>query len=372
VFDCGGLTVAPGYIDIQLNGGWGVDFSSAPGDVKKVKFDEAEKVDGIDGVTKKLLCHGCTAIVATVISCAPEQYRASLPHLRNYMKDQRRLQAEVPRAWVLGLHLEGPFIKIPGAHPLQHLWKPEKEIRLSSIEETYGDLDDVKLVTLAPELKGAQNVIPELQKKNIVVAAGHSEANLEPSLAAVNKGVTLITHLFNAMHPFHHRDPGLIGVLGSPTPHRVYYSIISDGLHVHPASLKMAYRCHPRGAVLITDSSMAMGLQDGDYHMGDIWVKIKAKRATVGDSETLAGSIATMDECVRLFRKFTSCSTVEAVECATRHPAEVLGISHQKGTLSFGADADLILLDDELNVRGVIIDGRIAINNKNALTEVSQ
>jgi N-acetylglucosamine-6-phosphate deacetylase len=209
------------------------------------------------------------------------------------------------------------------------------------------------------------------------------------------------------MVPFHHRDPGIIGVLGCNDLRllqRTYYSCIVDGIHTHPASVKMAYHSHPEGMVLVTDAMCAMGLQEGRYSLGQMSVVIEcvdahnasqiadangkefqssnkntifasqkgAKRAVLEGTNTLAGSIATLNDCVQNFYQFTSCSLVEAIEAATLHPAEVLGITHCKGTLNYGADADLILLDDSLNVKATWIHGTLIWHDENFLPEIHQ
>jgi len=145
-------------------------------------------------------------------------------------------------------------------------------------------------------------------------------------------------------------------------PKDLFYSIIVDGIHAHPASINMANKCHPAGAVLVTDAMSAMGLDSGSYVLGEIPVTVDTQKntATVTGTPTLAGSIARMDDCVRNYRKYTGCSLVEAVEAATLHPAQVLGLENTKGNLVTGADADLILLDDDLNVHAVIVNGQLA------------
>jgi len=175
---------------------------------------------------------------------------------------------------------------------------------------------------------------------------------------AMKAGARLITHLYNAMTPFHHRDPGLVGLLGVPGLYgSFFYGLIADGIHAHPASVKMASSTYPAGVVLVTDAMAAMGLPDGDYNLGTIAVTIVDGHVTVAGTETLAGAVTGIDQCVRNFRKFTSCSIPEAVSAATLHPAQCLGISARKGSLKVGCDADVILLDDDLEVHAVFVNG---------------
>ncbi len=406
VVDCGGLIAVPGYIDVQLNGGFGCDFTSlvdlrrgggtpataagrtrsAAPEPKKKSAKKRRKVaaagaregrpaeldgcssssssesgacninDLIQHVAKGVLSFGVTAFCPTVITSAPDTYHRILAQFK-------RVKGDRSRSEVLGLHLEGPFISEHkyGAHPAHLVREPKHGF--GSVERVYGDdaaLSKVDLVTMAPELKGSMDAIEGLVRKGIVVSSGHSMTSLDTALEAVDRGATMVTHMFNAMPTFHHRDPGLIGLLGSRSA--PYYGIIVDGVHAHPASVKIAYKAHPRGLVLVTDAMAAMGLTKGEFQLGEQMVSVdpEKKRVTLVGSQTLAGSIATMDECVRNFKKFTGCSTVQALEAATLRPAQVLGITDTKGSLAFGRDADFLLLDDELNVKATFLGGELA------------
>ncbi|KAM4717140.1 N-acetylglucosamine-6-phosphate deacetylase isoform 3-T3 [Anableps anableps] len=199
---------------------------------------------------------------------------------------------------------------------------------------------------------------------------GHSVADLSQAEDAVRHGASFITHLFNAMLPFHHRDPGIVGLLTSdqiPAGRTVFYGMIADGIHTNPAALRIAHRAHPSGLVLVTDAITAMGLPPGHHTLGQQVIEIQGLHAYVAGlrlphsgpagTKTLSGSIATMDMCVRHFKQATGCSVEEALEAASLHPAQLLGISHRKGNLDYGADADLVLLDDGLRVRATYISG---------------
>ncbi|KAL1432943.1 hypothetical protein MTO96_001931 [Rhipicephalus appendiculatus] len=213
---------------------------------------------------------------------------------------------------------------------------------------------------MAPELDPEGKVIQALVKKGVTVSIGHSEANLVQGEKAMQDGASFITHLFNAMLPFHHRDPGLVGLLTSkklPDEKTVFYGIIADGIHTHPAALRIAYKANSRGLTLVTDAMSAMGLEAGVHYIGENKVEILGKRAVIAGTTTLCGSIATMDFCVRYLQKSTGCTTVEALESASLHAAEVLGIQKRKGTLDFGADADFVMLDSNLHVLSTWIAG---------------
>lgn len=260
------------------------------------------------------------------------------------------------------MHLEGPFISSEkkGAHPERFL-QTFSGPGLSDLARTYGALDPVAVVTLAPELEHSGSVVRELSQRGVTVSLGHSVANLSQAEEAVQHGASFITHLFNAMLPFHHRDPGIVGLLTSdrvPPNRTVFYGMISDGIHTNPAALRIAHRAHPKGLVLVTDAITAMGLPPGRHTLGQQVIEIQGLNAYVAGTTTLCGSIATMDMCVRHFRQVSGCSVEEALEAASLHPAQLLGLSLRKGTLDYGCDADLVMLDDDLNVKATFISGQ--------------
>ena len=244
------------------------------------------------------------------------------------------------------------------------------------MEETYGSANlredfGVTTVTLAPERKGAVEIIRALSRQGIVVSMGHTDATLGDGQKAMGNGATLITHMFNAMQPFHHREPALLGLVAEQSGggmvnentsgmKELYFSIIADGIHAHPTAVRLAHSLCPDRAILITDAMSAMGLGDGEHSLGDTRVMVKGMKATVAGTDTLAGSVASMDVCIRSYRKYTQCSTGQALESATLHPAKVLGIHDKKGRIKVGADADLVLLDDDLNVMKTWVGGRDA------------
>lgn len=342
--DCEGSIIAPGFIDVQINGGYGVDFSKP----------SAEVAAGITLVGKRILEHGVTSFCPTLVTSPPSVYHQVLPQIM--------VQNGGPHgAGVLGVHVEGPFISAEkkGAHPEKFL-QTFSSPGLSDLLRTYGSLDSVSVVTLAPELNHSGSVVRELSQRGVTVSLGHSVANLSQAEDAVQHGASFITHLFNAMLPFHHRDPGIVGLLTSdrvPPDRTVFYGMISDGIHTNPAALRIAHRAHPRGLVLVTDAITAMGLPPGRHSLGQQVIEIQGLHAYVAGTKTLCGSIATMDMCVRHFRQASGCSVEEALEAASLHPAQLLNISHRKGSLEYACDADLVMLDDDLNVQATYISG---------------
>ncbi|XP_028310283.1 N-acetylglucosamine-6-phosphate deacetylase [Gouania willdenowi] len=341
--NCEGTIIAPGFIDTQINGGFGVDFSQLSENVP----------ENVSLVAKKILEHGVTSFCPTLVSSPPVVYHQVLPQIK--------VQEGGPDgAGVLGVHLEGPFISAEkkGAHP-EHCLRTFSSRPTEDLIEVYGDLGNVAIVTLAPEMDNSQSAVKELCRRGVTVSLGHSAANLSQAEEAVRGGASFITHLFNAMLPFHHRDPGIVGLLTTdqvPPPRTVYYGMIADGIHTNPAALRIAHRAHPSGLVLVTDAITAMGLPPGQHMLGQQIIEIKGLHAYVAGTTTLCGSIATMDMCVRHFWQATGCKAEEALEAASLHPAQLLGIA-RKGRLDYGADADLIVLDDKLNVKSTYISG---------------
>lgn len=322
--DVQGRIIAPGYIDIQINGAFGQDFSK-----KECEYDF---------VAKKLPQFGVTSFLATIVSSKREKYKALLTK-----------GSEGKGANLLGFHLEGPFLnpKRKGAHSPECLCGFED---ISSLEEFYGTLEEVKIVTLAPELAQAASHIDGLKKKGIIVAAGHTEASYEEVCET-----DLVTHLYNAMSPLQGRYPGAIGAaLGKKG---LYYSIIADGVHCHPTALKLAYQSKPEQMVLVSDAMPALGLGEGSYRLGDMDVIVNKGGAVLEGTDTLAGSVIGLDAAVRYLRDVLGCSVVEAIKAASLHPAKLLGIEKQKGTLNVGADADFILLNERLFVQAAYVGG---------------
>nr|XP_012223871.1 PREDICTED: putative N-acetylglucosamine-6-phosphate deacetylase isoform X1 [Linepithema humile] len=343
MIDCGTALISPGFIDLQINGGFGIDFSYNVDNVK----------EGIDKVAKNLLKYGVTSFCPTLVTSPSEVYHKVLPEIK-------KRNGGSHGAGILGVHVEGPFISPSkkGAHPEHCIRKFDQGFK--SVVDMYGDLDNVCMLTLAPEIPNATSVVEDLCRKNIIVSLGHSVANLSEGEKAVKHGASFITHLFNAMLPFHHRDPGLVGLLTSdqiPPGKMVHFGIIADGIHTHPAALRIAHRTHPQGLVLVTDAISALGLEEGIHQLGQFEIEIRKESAYIAGTDTLCGSTTEMPKCVRHFKEATGCTVVEALEAATLHPARALGIDANKGVLNFGADADFILLDKKLELLSTWILG---------------
>jgi N-acetylglucosamine-6-phosphate deacetylase len=306
-FDLGDAVVAPGFVDLQVNGTGAVDFASA---------SVQEMVDAIDS----LIAGGTTGLVPTLCTAPLDAYDAMLTRLRA-VRDQR------PDA-VLGVHLEGPFLGgAPGAHPVE-LVRPVDLDWLTKLCDDFGDL--IKIVTLAPEADPQGTAIALLTARDIVVALGHSTVDYDGAQAAVARGARLATHLFNGMGPLHHRTPGLAGAALTDT--RIVPSVIADFVHVHPAMVKLALDARP-DAVLVTDA-----VPDAATHLPD---------------GTLAGSTLTMASALANVASL-GIPPARAIRYATANPARVLGLT-DRGRIAPGARADLVALDPTtLAVRRVV------------------
>ncbi len=339
IIDVSGFILAPGYIDLQINGGFGIDFCSQP-----------QKVAEVAG---HLPCCGVTAFLPTVISSPAESYPAILNQLRQAMRAQESACFKNTGAQILGIHLEGPFFSpsFKGAHDLNCLQSAELDPAT-----LYGDLEGVKIMTLAPELAGALGLIAYMHAQGIIVSAGHTAASAKELEAAIQAGLGCATHLFNAMPPFHHREPGIVGAI--LTHPYLPFTLIADSFHVHAHAIELAWRARADGLILISDAIAALGASA--THLGTMGIEVFEGKAVIRGSTTLAGSTHALDSGVRYLWKSTGCSRAAALEAASLKPAQLLGLAPIKGTLEPGADADMIILDDELHVHGCYINGETA------------
>jgi N-acetylglucosamine-6-phosphate deacetylase len=213
------------------------------------------------------------------------------------------------------------------------------------------NMPNIALITLAPELDGALPSIPALTNSfNTLISIGHSEASYELAKSAIAAGATMITHLFNAMAPLHHRNPGIFGLLGtsSSSVSKPYFGLIADGIHVHPTTIKIAWNAHPDGLILVTDAMRFAGMPDGTYEWtnGSRVVK-QGGMLTLEENGRIAGSSIQLVECVSNFLNWTGASVPEAVKAVTETPARMLGVLGRKGSLREGSDADLVVLELE-------------------------
>jgi len=320
----------PGFVDLQVNGFSGVDFLTAD-------------ADGYRHAGEALLETGVTAYLPTFITAPEEQVVAALHALP--------VGSDGPR--ILGAHLEGPFLSALrlGIHPPAARRNPDLDVL-----ERLLDAGLVRLVTLAPELPGAGAVIERLLRREIAVSLGHSDATAEQAEAAFDLGVRSVTHLFNAMRPFHHRDPGIVGAaLARPD---VVVQLILDWVHVAPVTASMVWQAAQGRVALVTDAMSGAGLDGGTYRLGDLDVEIRDGVAR-GATGALAGSTLTMIEAVRNLHSL-GVPLEDAVGAATEVPARVLRLP-ASGRIGVGLPADVVVLSEELEIERVLVEGRARV-----------
>ncbi len=354
IVDASGKYVVPGYIDLQANGAKGEEFSQSP-------------VEEYPGIVRFFLEHGTTTMLPTVLTDDSDRMMESIKRVAAF----RQSGQETARV-VAGIHVEGPFLNQArrGAHPTAFL-------RLPNVKEARRWLraasDDIRMVTLAPELEGAGRVIKLLSDAGVVVAASHSQADYNVMLESTKKGLSFVTHVGNTTDwPARQMQEGgwlgvEPGVVGSFLAiEELFGSVILDGFHFHPAMLKPIVRCKGSERVcLITDAAFVAGLPPGTYRKGRERVTVTEEGYTRGRRKGwLAGSVLTMDQAVKNAVKLAEVSLIEAVTMATLAPATVLGMADRKGKVAKGYDADLLILDSDLNVELTIRGGEPVAREK--------
>jgi N-acetylglucosamine-6-phosphate deacetylase len=325
--------IAPGFIDLQVNGGFGFEVGPDP--------------DALRALCERLPSTGVVAFLPTLISATEDDYRGSLSAFRALMDAPPRTGSARP--W--GLHLEGPLLAPgrAGAHDRAII-----EAARVDLLERLADPAWVRLVTLAPEREGALALIARLKDRGLMVALGHTDASFETFVAGVDAGATLATHLFNAMSPFHHREPAATGA--ALTDDRVTALMIADGVHSHPAAFRLAARAKGiERLALVTDAIAGAGLPPGGSRLAGREVVVDQTSARLADGR-LAGSILTMDQAVRNAVAFGGLTPAAAVHMASAVPARAAG-RQGAGCLAVGADADIVLLDLDLNVEATFVNG---------------
>lgn len=333
--DASGLLAAPGLIDVQVNGGFGHDFTREPA--------------SLWAVGARLVEHGVSAFLPTIISSPPERIERA----------QAALAAGPPAGYrgavPIGLHLEGPFLspQAAGAHDPAQLRAPDPALAAG-----WSPASGVKLVTLAPELPGALALSERLAAAGVVVAAGHSTASYEQGLDAIDAGVRYATHLLNAMPPLDRRAPGLAAALLEDS--RVTIGVIPDGIHLHPAVLRLVARiCGPERLSAVTDATAALGLPDGEHILGDGSVTL-ADGAVRRPDGRLAGSALPADEALRRLASLAALGPLdEVIGTMTLVPGRLLGDA-TRGQLVAGARADVVLLTPQLEVVATYVGGEEA------------
>ncbi|WP_152670552.1 N-acetylglucosamine-6-phosphate deacetylase [Rubrobacter aplysinae] len=325
--------LVPGFVDLQVNGGFGVDAVDRPGRLGEL--------------SAALPATGVTSYLPTLVTLPLGRYPAVIGGL-----DLDPDRGAVP----LGLHLEGPFISPEkrGAHAAEAVAEPDPDALAELL-----DAGPVEMVTLAPEMPGAGALIELAASRGTVASLGHSAASFEEALSGFESGAAGVTHLFNAMSPLHHRDPGLPGAAMLKTADSApRCGMVADGRHVHPEMVRLAFeRLGPDRMYLVTDAMAAAGMGPGEYELAGRTVSMRDGIPRLEDG-TLAGSVLTMDEAIRNALEFAGCSLPEAVRMATATPAALIGAA-KKGRLTPGSDADVVALSPDLLVEAAWVGGRL-------------
>ncbi|MEM2921663.1 MAG: N-acetylglucosamine-6-phosphate deacetylase [Candidatus Bathyarchaeia archaeon] len=334
VIDAEGDILLPGFIDVHIQGAGGADILDGE--------------DAVETISESCIKHGVTGFLATTVY----KPRQDNKHIEDAL---RRSSEGLSGAKMLGIHLEGPFIseKRKGMIQSSSICEPSEKVLSDIMHKCKGQL---KMMTLAPEIEGIQNTIRLLIESNVVVSFGHSSASYEQTLNAIRAGVKHVTHIFNAMPPIHHRDPGpLLAIFESA---EVTAQLISDGVHIHPSVVRFAYRVlGDDRIVLITDGVRSTGLPDGRYTY-DCMEFISVGGTAKYVDGTLIGTSAGMNELARRYIDFTGLPLSSVAKVASYNPAKLLGLVDKKGSVEVGKDADLILIGEDFKVRMTFVKGR--------------
>jgi len=334
--------IVPGYIDIHVHGGGGSDV-----------------MDGdYEAINQIAIAHshfGTTSFLPTTMTMSKDKIIRSLRSICEAVKKG------TAGAEILGIHMEGPYI-----NPEKKGAQKEDEIKKISIEEflefnqASGNL--IRLVTIAPEMPGAIGLIKYLYKRGIIASVGHTNATYVQTQAGIQAGLSHVTHTFNAMRELHHREPGVVGAaLTSP---ELTVEVIADGIHIHPIVLKILTKIKEgEKVVLITDAMRAAGLKEGTYDLGGQEVIVTKGQARLKDG-TLAGSVLTMDKAVKNIVNKIGIQLPKAIQMASFNPARSIGIDDKKGSLEPGKDADIVILNKNLETELTIVVGKIVYRRK--------
>jgi len=331
-------TAAPGFFDVHIHGAGGHDVMEAT-------------ESALRAISTTIGAHGTTSFLATTVTADPEAICKSSESIARFIGLQHQVTA--PGAEVLGIHFEGPFISPVrrGVHPAQWIKLPSAELLGRFISAAGGH---AQLMTIAPELLGAMPCIDAARKAGMVVGIGHTDATYEQTRAAVARGAHHAIHTYNAMRPFSHRDPGVIGaVLTSPD---MSAELIADGVHVDETAMRLLVQAKgAAGVILISDGISATGMPDGKYMLGGFEITVSGGVCRNSEGK-LAGSTLTLDRALRNIVGLGA-SLSDALRMLTLNPATLLGIEHKKGILHANADADIVLLDESLQVTQVLTRG---------------
>ena len=332
VRDVAGLHVVPGFVDIHVHGGGGAAFSAG---------DPAQALVA----ARYHLGHGTTTIMASTVTGTLEELEHHIGELSGLVQD----------GILAGIHLEGPFISKArcGAHDPALLRVPTRTDVTRLLRAGGGT---VRMVTIAPELDEGMDAVRLLTDSGVIAAVGHTDATYAQTRTAIELGAPVGTHVFNAMRPVHHREPGPVTALLEQE--QVLCEVVNDGLHVHPSVVSLMFAAAGAHRIaLITDAMVAAGMGDGEYQLGPLTVQVRDGEARLTEGDSLAGSTLTMDNALRNAVRLAGVSLVDAAISASLTPARALGIADRVGSLEQGKQADLVVLDEDLRVDSVMRKG---------------
>jgi N-acetylglucosamine-6-phosphate deacetylase len=330
VLDAEGAYVSAGFIDLHIHGSGGADVMDAT-------------PEALETISTTLLQTGTTSFLATTMTMSKE-------HIDNALQNIQLQGQNVTGAQILGVHLEGPFINAS-----KHGAQDKAYIQTPSIALIKDYMNEVKMITLAPEVEGAESFVKYFSEQYpyVILSIGHSNASYEKSKESFSWGVSHATHLFNAMNPYHHREPGIVGAVFDS---EVTCDIIADLVHTHSSALELVHQVKKDKLILITDAMRAGCMKCGTYDLGGRAVTVKSNKATLEDG-TLAGSVLKLNEALENMITVTSMTLVEAINAVTKIPAQKLGL--KKGLLEDGYDADIVIFDEKFSIISTIVAGEV-------------
>lgn len=340
ILDGRGKYLIPGMIDIHLHGCKGYDFCDG-------------SLEAVKRIAEYQASTGVTTMALATMTLPTDRLQAVLEQGAAYCEKKSRGEYAA-YADLAGINMEGPFISKEkcGAQNAEYIKKPQKEL-FEALQESAKGL--VKYMGIAPEAEGALEFIRKI-KDQIKLSIAHSNACYEEARAAFEAGACHVTHLYNGMSAFSHREPGIVGAVYDCK--EIEVELIADGVHVHPSMIRATFQMLGKDRViLISDSIRAAGMEPGEYELGGQKIKLQKNRAVISGTKTIAGSVASLPEGLRYVVKETGIPLEVAVQCVTKNPARSLGIYEECGSVSVGKRADLVLLDEDLNVTAVVKNG---------------
>ncbi|WP_226038574.1 N-acetylglucosamine-6-phosphate deacetylase [Aquibacillus saliphilus] len=332
--------IIPGMIDVHIHGVNGADTMDAT-------------TESLETMARSLPQEGTTSFLATTMTQEKDVIEDAIKNAGDYIHNHQKPGLSE----IVGLHLEGPFISKDkaGAQPLNHIIDPDLSLFKKWLELSK---NQIKLVTLAPEQPGGEELIDYLKEKKIIASIGHSNATTEQVDSAIKHGLSHVTHLYNQMREFHHREPGVVGA--ALLKDELMVEIISDGIHAKPEAVELAYRQKTADRlILITDAMRAKCLKNGTYDLGGQQVTVTGDKAVLDDG-TLAGSVLRMSKAFNTIRQYTNCSIYDSIAMSSTNAAKELGLFDRKGSISIGKDADIVILDENDEVYMTFCRGKLA------------